>query len=69
MDEVGGRRVSHVRTEEAVATDGEEVISNCQFCIQMFEEGIPAVQPEEDGRMRAFDVAELLERSVFGPKT
>ena len=69
MEEVGERRVSHVRTEEAVATDGEEVISNCPFCIQMFEEGIPAVQPEEDGRMRAFDVAELLERSVFGPKT
>ena len=67
QEEVGERRVNHVRTEEAVGTGAQEVVSNCPFCIQMFEDGIPAIQPQEEGRMRAFDVAELLERAVFGP--
>jgi Fe-S oxidoreductase len=63
---VGERRVNHVRTEEAVTTGAEEVISNCPFCIQMFEDGVPAIQPEEEGRIRPFDIAELLERAVLG---
>ncbi len=66
LEEVGERRVNHVRTEEAVGTGASEVVSNCPFCIQMFEDGVPAIQPEEDGRIRPFDIAELLERSVFG---
>ena len=68
QEEVGERRVNHVRAEEAVRTGASQVISNCPFCIQMFEDGVPAVHPEEEGRMRPFDVAELLEASVFGPK-
>ena len=39
---------------------------NCPFCIQMFEDGIPTVQPDEDKRMKTFDVAELLELTVIG---
>jgi Fe-S oxidoreductase len=66
QEEVGARRVNHVRAEEAVGTGATSVISNCPFCIQMFEDGIPAVQPQEEGRIRAFDVAELLDRAVFG---
>ncbi|MSQ29473.1 MAG: 4Fe-4S dicluster domain-containing protein [Dehalococcoidia bacterium] len=67
QEEVGERRVNHVRSEEAVRTGAESVISNCPFCIQMFEDGVPAVHPEEEGRMKPFDVAELLEQAVFGP--
>ncbi len=67
QEEVGERRVNHVRAEEAVRTGAESVISNCPFCIQMFEDGVPAVHPEEEGRMKPFDVAELLEQAVFGP--
>ena len=67
LEEVGERRVNHVRTEEAVTTGAGEVISNCPFCIQMFEDGIPSVQPQEQGRIQSFDVAELLERAVLGP--
>ena len=66
LEEVGERRVNHVRTEEAVGTGASEVVSNCPFCIQMFEDGVPAIQPEEEGRIRPFDIAELLERSVLG---
>ena len=66
LEEVGERRVNHVRAEEAVGTGAQSVVSNCPFCIQMFEDGIPAVQPQEEGRMRAFDVAELLDQAVLG---
>lgn len=66
QEEVGERRVNHVRTEEAIGTGAEDVISNCPFCIQMFDDGVPALQSQEDDRMRPFDVAELLERSVLG---
>jgi len=66
QEEVGERRVNHVRSEEAIATGADQLISNCPFCIQMFEDGVPAMQPEEEGRIRPFDVAELLERAVFG---
>jgi Fe-S oxidoreductase/nitrate reductase gamma subunit len=68
QEEIGERRVNHVRTEEAIATGADQVISNCPFCIQMFEDGVPALQPEEEGRLRPFDVAELLEQAVFGPQ-
>jgi Fe-S oxidoreductase/nitrate reductase gamma subunit len=61
LEERGGRRVNHVRAEEAAATGADVVASACPFCIQMFEEGIAATQPDESKRMRAFDLAELLE--------
>jgi Fe-S oxidoreductase len=67
QEEIGERRVNHVRTEEATNTGADRVISNCPFCIQMFEDGIPAIQPEEEGRMRAFDIAEILQEAVLGP--
>ena len=69
QEEVGERRVNQVRSEEAIGTGADQLISNCPFCIQMFEDGVPGVQPEEEGRIRPFDIAELLETSVFGPKT
>jgi Fe-S oxidoreductase len=61
LEERGGRRVNHVRSEEAAATGADAVASACPFCIQMFEEGIAATQPDERRRLRAFDIAELLE--------
>ncbi|MGE3961855.1 MAG: heterodisulfide reductase-related iron-sulfur binding cluster [Dehalococcoidia bacterium] len=67
QEEVGERRVNQVRSEEAILTGADQLISNCPFCIQMFEDGVPGVQPEEEGRIRPFDIAELLEDAVFGP--
>jgi Fe-S oxidoreductase/nitrate reductase gamma subunit len=64
QEENEGRRVNQVRTEEAVATGADVVAVSCPFCIQMFEDGIPAVQPDEGKRIKAYDIAELLEVSV-----
>lgn len=65
MEEKAGRRVNHIRTEEAINTGAEIVAVGCPFCIQMFEDGIPALQPDETRRIRAYDIAEILEVVVL----
>jgi Fe-S oxidoreductase len=63
--EEAGTRVNHLRAAEAANTGASIVATACPFCIQMFEDGIPGVQPDEEKRtIRAFDIAELLEVSV-----
>jgi Fe-S oxidoreductase len=63
--EESGTRVNHLRAAEAANTGAQVVATACPFCIQMFEDGIPAVQPNEETRtIKAFDIAELLEVSV-----
>ncbi len=60
-----GTRVNHLRAAEAANTGAQVVATACPFCIQMFEDGIPAVQPDEETRsIQAFDIAEILELSV-----
>ena len=60
-----GTRVNHLRAAEAVNTGASIVATACPFCIQMFDDGIPAVQPDEEKRtIKAYDIAELLEVSV-----
>ena len=64
MEERAGRRVNHVRTEEAIATGADAVAVACPFCIQMFEDAIPALQPDDTKRIKAYDIAELLDIAV-----
>ena len=60
-----GTRVNHLRAAEAANTGASIVATACPFCIQMFDDGIPAVQPDEGKRtIKAYDIAELLEVSV-----
>lgn len=66
VEESKGKRINVARTEEAQATGAQVIASACPFCIQMFEDGIPTVQPDEEKRMKTFDVAELLELTVIG---
>ncbi len=66
VEESMGQHINNARTEEAVSTGADVIATACPFCVQMFEDGIPAVQPEEEGRMRTMDLAELLEVAVLG---
>ncbi len=66
VEESKGKRINVARTEEAYATGAQIIATACPFCIQMFEDGIPTVEPDEEKRMKTFDVAELLELSVIG---
>ncbi len=67
MEEKGERRVNVIRAEEAQATGADAVATSCPFCIQMFEAGIPMAEADESRRIKAFDVAELLEASTGAP--
>ena len=72
VEESKGQRINQVRASQAQAC-GEQcgsgiVAANCPFCIQMFDDGIPSVEPDENKRMKTYDVAELLEMAVFGSK-
>jgi Fe-S oxidoreductase len=69
VEESKGKRINVARTEEAYGTGAQIVATACPFCIQMFEDGIPTVQPDEEKRMRSYDVAELLELTVIGRPT
>jgi Fe-S oxidoreductase len=66
VEDSKGKRINVARTEEAYATGAQVIATACPFCIQMFEDGIPTVEPDEEKRMKTFDVAELLELSVIG---
>ncbi len=68
VDETQGRRINHLRAEEAQNTGAAIVGTNCPFCVQMFDDGVAAVQPDEDKRLKPMDLAELLELTVIGPE-
>jgi Fe-S oxidoreductase len=57
-----GRRVNHIRTEQAIDTGASVVATGCPFCMQMFEDGIKAKGVEET--MRVQDIAELIAQSL-----
>ena len=57
-----GRRVNHIRTEQAQETGASVVATGCPFCMQMFEDGIRTKGVEEE--MRARDIAELIAQSL-----
>lgn len=72
VEETKGERINNARCGQAQAcaskTGSKIVAMNCPFCIQMFEDGIPSVESDEDKRMKSMDIAELLEQAVFGSK-
>jgi Fe-S oxidoreductase len=66
LEENPGERINHARTREAQEAGAQIIATACPFCVQMFEDGIPTVEPDEEKRMKTFDIAELLEASVTG---
>jgi Fe-S oxidoreductase len=66
VEETQGRRINHMRSEEAQSTGASIVGTNCPFCVQMFDDGLAAVEPDETRRAKAMDLAELLELTVIG---
>lgn len=57
-----GRRVNHIRTEQAMETGASVVATGCPFCMQMFEDGIRSKGAEET--MRVHDIAEIIAASL-----
>ncbi len=57
-DENLGERINVKRVQMAAETGAPELISNCPFCMTMFEDGVKGADLED--RIRPKDIAELL---------
>jgi len=61
LEERIGRRINELRTEQAMETKAQTVITACPFCLQMFDDGIKAKAAEE--KLKVMDIAELVAES------
>jgi Fe-S oxidoreductase len=64
IEESGGPRINHVRTDHFLATQADTVGVSCPFCLQMLTEGIQA--KGQAGAKQARDVLEVLAESLEG---
>ena len=64
MEEDVGIRVNVARTEQAIEVSPGIISSGCPYCLTMLSDGTKA--KEVDGEIGTYDIAELLERSIFG---
>ena len=64
MEESGGRRINHVRTDQFLETKADTVGVSCPFCLQMFEEGLESSENGDAGPKRARDLLEILDESL-----
>lgn len=64
MEETSGKRVNLARTEQALEVNPSIISSACPYCLTMMEDGTKMKEVEE--RVKAKDIAEILELSVFG---
>ncbi|MBQ0138680.1 MAG: 4Fe-4S dicluster domain-containing protein [Kurthia sp.] len=64
MEEHVGNRINVARTEQALAVSPTIISSGCPYCLTMISDGTKAKEVEET--VGTYDVAELLERSIFG---
>ena len=62
MEESIGTRINHVRSREASSTGAGVVGTACPFCLQMFEDGIKAIDVGES--LKALDLAELVDQAL-----
>ncbi len=59
-----GTRINIKRVEMAAATGAQTLLSNCPFCLTMFEDGVKGANAEESLRPR--DIAEILVERLPG---
>jgi Fe-S oxidoreductase len=64
MEEEAGTRINVARTEQALSTSPSVISSGCPYCLTMLGDGTKAKEMED--QVGTYDVAELLERAVFG---
>jgi Cysteine-rich domain. len=64
MEEDTGQRINVARTEQALEVNPTLISSACPYCLTMLSDGTKAKEAED--RVKTFDVAEVLEKAVFG---
>lgn len=63
-EETSGQRINVARTEQALEINPGIISSGCPYCLTMISDGTKAKEVEE--KVGTYDVAELLEKSIFG---
>lgn len=63
-EETTGQRINVARTEQALAVNPSVISSGCPYCLTMLSDGTKAKEVEE--KVHTYDVAELLEKSIYG---
>jgi Fe-S oxidoreductase/nitrate reductase gamma subunit len=58
-----GERINIKRVNMAVETGSEVLLSNCPFCLTMFEDGVKGADVEES--LRPMDIAEILAERII----
>lgn len=66
MEEKTGNRINVARTEQALAVNPTMIGSGCPYCLTMLSDGTKAKEVED--KIGTYDIAEILEKSVLGPK-
>ncbi|MBA2874439.1 (Fe-S)-binding protein [Thermaerobacillus caldiproteolyticus] len=64
MEETTGNRINVARTEQALAVNPTVISSGCPYCLTMLTDGTKAKEVED--KVATYDIAELLEKAVFG---
>ncbi|CAM3004912.1 heterodisulfide reductase-related iron-sulfur binding cluster [Paenibacillus sediminis] len=64
MEEDSGKRINLARTEQALDVSPTVISSACPYCLTMLEDGTKLKEVDES--VKARDIAEILELSVFG---
>lgn len=67
MEEHVGSRINVARTEQALEVNPTIISSGCPYCLTMLSDGTKAKEVEET--VGTYDIAELLEKSIFGEFT
>lgn len=62
MEETIGKRINHVRTQDAIDKEYKTLGTACPFCLTMLSDGIKELGKGES--MQAFDVLELVMKSM-----
>jgi len=62
LEEQEGNRINEMRTEQAMETRAQTVVTACPLCLQMFDDGIKAKAAEE--KLRVMDIAELIAAQI-----
>jgi len=57
-EETLGKRINHLRTENAMSAGTDVIATSCPFCMTMLEDGVKDNGKEEEFRVR--DIAELI---------
>ena len=62
MEEDIGKRINHVRTEDAIEKRYSTIATACPFCLTMLSDGVKELEKEES--MKVFDILEIVAKSM-----